>query len=430
MKRTAVALSLVLIGLLASVSILTSSVKAQEPLNLTIKPDGSVEPSTNLLERNGTTYTFKGDIFGTICVQKNNIIIDGAGQTFQGNGIATGQNSDIGILLGGTDLSHRECSAVLVENLRIDNIPRGIFSVGGSNNSFIENYFDNSGIEIQGNANLTGNLIKHNTLINTFISFDYDPNGTDIITENNFVNSTIYVWLAKGPIVDRNYWSDYNGTDADGDGIGDTPYGHSQAILDNHPLMKPVSSATPEFPDGASNMPTVPEFTVAIVASSLEVTIRNQPVTAFVDSNGSSPSLYYGFRFKDHENFQDWNYDPLYYVLPSTYGTYYEASNFDYTVVSFTFESYPLTGILGSGKVDVQVMALIGNEFPTNYENGTVYGFDGVTSVWSSTQTIAIDGNTSINQVPFSTLIIVAVIITVVIVFSIGVIVYFKRHKR
>ena len=430
MKRTAVALSLVLIGLLASVSILTSSVKAQEPLNLTIKPDGSVEPSTNLLERNGTTYTFKGDIFGTICVQKNNIIIDGAGQTFQGNGIATGQNSDIGILLGGTDLSHRECSAVLVENLRIDNIPRGIFSVGGSNNSFIENYFDNSGIEIQGNANLTGNLIKHNTLINTFISFDYDPNGTDIITENNFVNSTIYVWLAKGPIVDRNYWSDYNGTDADGDGIGDTPYGHSQAILDNHPLMKPVSSATPEFPDGASNMPTVPEFTVAIVASSLEVTIKNQPITAFVDTNSSNPSLYYGFRFKDHENIQDWNYDPLYYVLPSTYGTYYEASNFDYTVVSFTFESYPLTGILGSGKVDVQVMALIGNEFPTNYENGTVYGFDGVTSVWSSTQTIAIDGNTSINQVPFSTLIIVAVIITVVIVFSIGVIVYFKRHKR
>ena len=430
MKKTAVALSLVLIGLLASVLILTVPVKAQEPLNLTIKPDGSVEPSTNLLERNGTTYTFKGDIFGTICVQKNNIIIDGAGQTFQGNGIATGQNSDIGILLGGTDLSHRECSAVLVENLRIDNIPRGIFSVGGSNNSFIGNYFDNSGIEIQGNANLTGNLIKHNTLINTFISFDYDPNGTDIITENNFVNSTIYVWLAKGPIVDRNYWSDYNGTDADGDGIGDTPYGHSQAILDNHPLMKPVSSATPEFPDGASNTPTVPEFTVAIVASSLEVTIKNQPITAFVDTNSSNPSLYYGFRFKDHENIQDWNYDPLYYVLPSTYGTYYEASNFDYTVVSFTFESYPLTGILGSGKVDVQVMALIGNEFPTNYENGTVYGFDGVTSVWSSTQTIAIDENTSINQVPFSTLIIVAVIITVVIVFSIGVIVYFKRHKR
>jgi hypothetical protein len=86
MKKTALALSLVLIGLLASVLILTSPAKAQEPLNLTIKPDGSIEPSTNLLERNGTTYTFKGDIFGTIWVQTNNIIIDGAGHTVQGNG--------------------------------------------------------------------------------------------------------------------------------------------------------------------------------------------------------------------------------------------------------------------------------------------------------------------------------------------------------
>jgi hypothetical protein len=51
MKRTAVALSLVLIGLLASVFILVSPVKAQEPLNLTIKPDGSVDPSTDLLEK-------------------------------------------------------------------------------------------------------------------------------------------------------------------------------------------------------------------------------------------------------------------------------------------------------------------------------------------------------------------------------------------
>jgi hypothetical protein len=49
-----------------------------------------------------------------------------------------------------------------------------------------------------------------------------------------------------------------------------------------------------------------------------------------------------------------------------------------------------LTGILGSGQVDLQVMALIGNEVPTNYENGTVYGFDGVESFWSSTQTITV----------------------------------------
>lgn len=134
--------------------------------------------------------------------------------------------------------------------------------------------------------------------------------------------------------------------------------------------------------------PSAPEFTLKVVASSIEVTIKNQPIIAF--ENGSSPNLYYGFRFKDHENIQDWNYAPIYYVGISSYGTYYNASTSNFTVVSFPFGSYPLTNILGSGRVDLQVMALTGNEVPTNYENGSVYGFEGVTSDWSEVQTITI----------------------------------------
>ncbi len=255
MKKTVLTLLLVLMILLSSFLILTSPVKAQESVSLTIKPDGSVEPSTNLLERNGTTYTFKGDIFDTIWVQTNNITIDGAGYALQGNGINTGQNSEIGILLGGPDLSNRECSAVLVKNLKIYNIPTGVFSVGGSNNSFIGNYLNQSSMEIQGNANGTGDLIKQNTLVNATVLFNYNPNGTDIITENNFVNTTIALWLSNAPVVDRNYWGDYqtrypNATEIDNTGIGDTPYVYttvqngSQTIKyqDNYPLINKLST--------------------------------------------------------------------------------------------------------------------------------------------------------------------------------------------
>ncbi|HEX7483266.1 MAG TPA: hypothetical protein VF350_07350 [Candidatus Bathyarchaeia archaeon] len=247
--------ALVTVCLIVSLSILALPVKAQEqePLNLTIKPDGSVEPNTDFtwLQQNGTTYTFTVDIFGTITVQKAGITIDGAGHTLQGNGIDTGQNSEIGILLGGPDLSHRECTAVLVKNLRIYNIPAGVFSVGGSNNSFIGNYFDKSSIEIQGNANGTGDLIKHNNFVNATVLFDYNPNGTDIITENNFVNSAIFLGLSNAPVVDRNYWSNYtakypDAKELDSSGIWDTPYVYgtfqgATSSIDYHPLVNPVT---------------------------------------------------------------------------------------------------------------------------------------------------------------------------------------------
>ena len=43
-----------------------------------------------------------------------------------------------------------------------------------------------------------------------------------------------------------NYWSNYNGTDTDGDGIGDTPYIIDENNQDNYPLIEPVE--IPEFP--------------------------------------------------------------------------------------------------------------------------------------------------------------------------------------
>jgi hypothetical protein len=240
-KKSLYSLVLLLFLSLVSVSFPQNEiVKAQEPLNLTIKTDGSVEPDTDLLEVNGTIYTLNSDFLGSIMVQKSGITIDGAGFTMsQGD-----------ITLAGPDLSHRDCRYVLVKNLRL--FKSSIFTVGASNNSFIGNDFNRGGIHIRGCYNITGNLIKHNTFRNYTIFVDYNPCGLDIITENNFFDSQIAVGLSDAPIVEKNYWSDYNGTDTDKDGIGDTPYiSHilNKPIQDDYPLISPLDlEVIPEFP--------------------------------------------------------------------------------------------------------------------------------------------------------------------------------------
>ena len=131
--------------LVVSLSIVTLPVKAQElePLNLTIKPDGSVEPETNFvwLQRNGSTYTFVVDIFGTITVQRAGITIDGAGHTLQGN--------SRGINLVGHDETYNAYSNVLVKNLRISNFSEGIYTPS-NNNSFIGNRFSTLAVQSTG----------------------------------------------------------------------------------------------------------------------------------------------------------------------------------------------------------------------------------------------------------------------------------------
>jgi len=261
-QRTLLCLLLILCFTVVSLSEI-EIVKAKKLLNLTITPDGSVEPSTYLLERNGTTYTFKGDIFGTIMVQKDGITIDGAGYAIEGRKVV----DERGIYLVGPDRSRASCINVVVKNLKILNFYEGIYIVGGSNNSIIGNYLEDAGIHIIGNANITGDLIKHNTFKDSGIFVDYNPYGIDIITENDFFNGWIGAGLSDVPIVERNYWSDYNGTDTDGDGIGDTPhtsqYKLDEDVLDYSPLMAPLDRAIPEFPSWI----ITPMFLIAVVVA-------------------------------------------------------------------------------------------------------------------------------------------------------------------
>jgi nitrous oxidase accessory protein len=85
-------------------------------------------------------------------------------------------------------------------------------------------------------------ILTGNTLTNNLYGILLESSANNEILRNNFVNNieqsrsidSVNYW-DNG--VEGNYWSDYHGTDANRDGIGDTPYHIGENNQDKHPLM-------------------------------------------------------------------------------------------------------------------------------------------------------------------------------------------------
>jgi hypothetical protein len=100
----------------------------------------------------------------------------------------------------------------------------------------ITNESQGIGVDESGNI-IEGNLIANNT------DYGIGAPKANLIFHNSLVNNGhqaspwgINIW-DNG--CEGNYWSDYIGTDSNGDGIGDTPYIIDTNNQDNYPLMNP-----------------------------------------------------------------------------------------------------------------------------------------------------------------------------------------------
>jgi len=177
-------------------------VKASETIY--IMADGSVNPSNAPIQPDGDTYTLTADIYDSIVVEKDNIIVEGNGYTLQGTGNGNGFQ-----LFGRTN--------VTIRNVRITQFSTGIFLSSSHDNIMTKNVVSSNtqGINmgwsenntISGNtvASNTGGIIvyqgsenvtvKDNTVTSNTFGIDLGMANWCTVADNNLTNNMFGVWL-------------------------------------------------------------------------------------------------------------------------------------------------------------------------------------------------------------------------------------------
>ena len=175
--------------------------------------------------------------------------------TISGNNITANGWSGIELTFGSTN-----------NNVTGNNITNNEYGVRNGY-SVIESPSNNiSGNNINGNGKRahgggiwlfesSNETVSGNNITNNYYGIYLYGSSNNSVYHNNFIDNTRQVYSSESAYANvwddsypsgGNYWSDYNGVDANHDGIGDTAYVINANNADHYPLMVPY--IIPEFP--------------------------------------------------------------------------------------------------------------------------------------------------------------------------------------
>ena len=191
MKKKIFTLLLILVLSCMSLIIIKPTV-SQASGTIYIHADGSVDPLSAPISRDGNIYNLTSNIASwSICIQRNNVTIDGSGYILLGSGIGIGINIT-------------QTNNVAVKNITINNFDQAILIEHSSTDIITENNFNNnSDSAIRGDT--VSNSIFSNNLI---VGQGSESPSLGIFIEislnnqifNNNVNDTIdgiYLWYSS-----------------------------------------------------------------------------------------------------------------------------------------------------------------------------------------------------------------------------------------
>ena len=180
-----------LILLLISLSLTMRVREADASGTIYIRSNGLVEGTDKITSADSITYTFTDNIYDSLVIERDNIVVDGAGYTLQG---AEDTN--------GIDLSGR--NNVTIKNIQIADFERSILLNGSINSMISENTMMGiqRGIFLQLSSN---NTIAGNTIKTEAYSLAVDNSSNYNTISGNIMKTTGLAWGGGISIVESHH---------------------------------------------------------------------------------------------------------------------------------------------------------------------------------------------------------------------------------